>query len=198
MEADLGLDLWPGPDHWDGLHFVGFNVGISFIITECYANVASNHPSIKIAALRSPDQNSRAFRVSPLLWLHSVSKVNVSSSRPPPPPAHPLAWISPRLNSPASPLPHLLLSLDWLSTSDYILAGDPPSLVSSWTWTKTVRQCLRWRNPSYQVQIMVTTWNSCRQSLQALPICLLREFLNVSRFCQIIPLWHYEISPWGI
>lgn len=85
MEADLGLDLWPGPDHWDGLHFVGFNVGISFIITECYANVASNHPSIKIAALRSPDQNSRAFRVSPLLWLHSVSKVNVSSSRPPPP-----------------------------------------------------------------------------------------------------------------
>lgn len=114
MEADLGLDLWPGPDHWDGLHFVGFNVGISFIITECYANVASNHPSIKIAALRSPDQNSRAFRVSPLLWLHSVSKVNVSSSRPPPPQLTPWPGFLPDSTPPP---PHCLICCSLLTGS---------------------------------------------------------------------------------
>lgn len=104
------LDLWPGPDHWDGLPFVGFNVGISFTITEYYVNIASNHSSSRIGALSSLYQNSWAFRASPLPWLHSASEVNILS-----PLAHPLAWISPQLNSSASSLPHLLLFLEWFS-----------------------------------------------------------------------------------
>lgn len=40
------------------------------------------------------------------------------------------------------PLPHLLLSLDWLSALCLQSPGDPLSLVSSWTWTRTVRQLL--------------------------------------------------------
>lgn len=189
MEADLGSDLWLGPDHWDSLHFAGFSVGISFIITECYVNIASNHPSVRIAALRSLHRIPGPLESLPSPGFSLPPK---STCCPP--------WLTPWpgfLPDSTPPPPHCLICCSLLTgslPSDYILAGDPPSLVSSWTWTKTVRQFLWWRNPSYQVQIMVTTWNSCPQSLQALPVCSLRDFFNISRFHQIIPLWLWNKS----
>lgn len=186
---------------WGGLHFVGFNIQISFVNPECYIDTASNHHSVRkdccprvpapeflerlLESLPSPDITLPLKSTCPSPWVTlclDFSLIQLPCLLWGPPPGHCLICCS--------------LLIGWLSTL-WLQKGNPPSLVSSWTWTQNcevvslvVKYFIAGANDGYSLNSRPV--RACRPYQ-----CLLREFLNVGKFHQMIPFWHYEINPWG-